>query len=228
MDGIHDLGGKQGFGGIDYELDEPVFHARWEARVFGIYLQRLGGASNIDRRRHAIERIDPRAYLTQGYYGRWLGALETLLIEAGLLSRTEIDTRARRLGAGIDDLVAARPAPQPDIIAYESELEDGIRPIRRRPCFAVGDAVITDTHGVAGHTRLPAYARGRLGRVVMLHGGWVFPDSNAHGQGENPQHLYTVAFDGAELWGRESEHGVTVHLDLFEPYLKAVPEAIDD
>lgn len=220
MDGIHDLGGKEGFGAIDYERDEPVFHARWESRVFGMYLQRLGGASNIDRRRHAIERIDPRAYLDHGYYGRWLGAMEILLIEAGVLSRGEIDTRALALGARADDLVAARPSPQPDVIGATSDLNDGIRPLDRPPRFAVGDAVTTRRHGVPGHTRLPAYARGCRGRILMQHQGWVFPDTNAHGGGENPQHLYTVAFSGAELFGESAEPGFVLHIDLFEPYLE--------
>ncbi len=221
MDGIHDLGGKEGFGAIDYERNEPVFHARWESRVFGMYLQRLGGASNIDRRRHAIERIDPRAYLDHGYYGRWLGAMETLIIEGGVLTRVDIDARARSLGAGTDDLVAARPSPTPDIIGEPGARGDSIRPLARAPRFAVGDVVATLRHGVPGHTRLPAYARGRRGRIVMAHQGWVFPDTNAHGRGENPQHLYTVAFSGSELFGESAEAGFVLHLDLFEPYLEA-------
>lgn len=219
MDGIHDLGGKEGFGAIEYEANEPYFHARWEARVFGMYLQRLGGASNIDRRRHAVERIDPRAYLDHGYYGRWLGAMETLLVEGGVLDVASIDARARALGAQPDDLVAARPSPTPDVVAYEAERETGDRPLARPPRFRIGDRVRTSSHGVPGHTRLPAYARGRTGTVVLHHDGWVFPDSNAHGRGEDPQHLYTVAFDGEELWGSGAERDVSVRLDLFEPYL---------
>ncbi len=224
MDGIHDLGGKEGFGAIDYEVNEPVFHARWEARVFAMYLQRLGGATNIDLRRHAIERIDPRAYLTHGYYGRWLGAMETLLLEGGLLSRAEIDARVVAMGGDAASLVASRPAERPDSIPYESDLPDSIRALARRPRFAVGDRVVTRSHGVPGHTRLPAYARARCGRIVLWHAGWVFPDTNAHGLGEDPQHLYTVAFTGDELWGDSAEAGITVHLDLFEPYLQRAPD----
>jgi nitrile hydratase len=220
MDGIHDLGGKEGFGRIEYEADEPVFHAHWEARVFGLYLQRLGGAGNIDRRRHAVERIDPRTYLDHGYYGRWLGGMETLLVEGGVLDAATIDARARALGARPDDLVAARPSATPDIPAYTPGKQTCDRPLARPARFRVGDTVTTLRHGVAGHTRLPAYARGCTGTIVLCHGGWVYPDHNAHGRGEDPQHLYTVAFDGAELWGGGGEPGVTVHLDLFEPYLR--------
>jgi nitrile hydratase len=219
MDGIHDLGGKEGFGAIEYEVDEPYFHARWEMRVFGMYLQRLGGSSNIDRRRHAVERIDPRAYLDHGYYGRWLGAMETVLVEGNVLDRASIDARALALGAHADDLVAARPSPTPDVVTYEPVQETGDRPLARPPRFRIGDRVVTLRHGVPGHTRLPAYARGRIGTIVLHHAGWVFPDSNAHGRGEDPQHLYTVAFDGPELWGPGAETGVSVRLDLFEPYL---------
>jgi len=222
MDGIHDLGGKQGFGSIEYEADEPRFHARWEARVFGLYLLRLGGAGNIDRRRHAVERIDPRAYLDHGYYGRWLGAMEELLVEAGILSTAVITERARALGADEDDLIAARPSSTPDVVSYEPDGIDGRRPLTVPPRFAIGDRVVTARHGVDGHTRLPAYARGRSGTIILWHDGWVFPDTNAHGRGEDPQHLYTVAFDGEELWGSSAESGVTLHLDLFEPYLHAV------
>ncbi len=220
MDGIHDLGGREGFGAVEYEADEPTFHAQWERRVFGLYLQRLGGAGNIDRRRHAIERIDPRAYLDHGYYGRWLGAMETLLCEANVLTREEIDARAASLGARPDDLVAARPSTKPDVMGDTEDPGDSIRPLTRSPRFGVGDDVMTMRHGVPGHTRLPAYARGRRGCIVLHHGGWVFPDTNAHGKGEYPQHLYTVAFTGAELWGETAEPGVVVHLDLFEPYLE--------
>ena len=223
MDGIHDLGGRDGFGAIDYETNEPYFHSRWETRVFGMYLKRLGGGGNIDRRRHAVERIDPRAYLAHGYYGRWLGGLETLLVEARLLAREEISARARALGATAEDVIASQPAAIPDVVPDppEDAPPDCRRIVADAPRFRVGDRVTTLAHGVPGHTRLPAYSRNRVGTVVSRHDGWVFPDTNAHGRGENPQHLYTVAFTGEELWGARTEPGVVVHLDLFEPYLRA-------
>jgi nitrile hydratase beta subunit len=223
MDGIHDLGGKQGFGSVIREVDEPVFHERWEARVFGMVLSGGGGsARNTDHFRHSIERVDPAAYLTHGYYGRWLGGLETRIVEAGILDTAQITLRAVELGATADDLIAARPSSSPDRIGYRAQEEGNRRSIGAPPRFEVGDRVRTRRHGVPGHTRLPAYARGCTGTIATWHEGWVFPDSNAHGHGENPQHLYTVAFDGVELWGTESENGVVVHLDLFEPYLEHI------
>lgn len=225
MDGIHDLGGKQGFGAVDREVDEPVFHERWESRVFGI--QRLGDGGavrNIDHFRHSIERIDPVAYLTHGYYGRWLGGLETRLVEAGILDTATITRRAIELGASANDLIAARPSSDPDRIDYRPALPGNQRPVPAPPRFGVGARIRTQAHGVPGHTRLPGYARERIGTIVAWRGGWVLPDSNAHGRGEDPQHLYTVAFSGTELWGSASEPLVVVNLDLFEPYLESVDD----
>ncbi len=220
MDGIHDLGGKHGFGPIQPELDEPVFHARWEGRVFAMSLLGPPGAQhNADHFRHAIERIDPVAYLEHGYYGRWLGGLETRIVEAGMLDSATITHRAAELGAAAGELIAARPSPNPDRFGYAPSDAGCDRPVSTPPRFRVGDPVRTSAHGVSGHTRLPAYARSRRGTVVAWHNGWVFPDDDAHGRGENPQHLYTVAFNGTELWGEGAEAGIVVHLDLFEPYL---------
>ena len=220
VDGIHDLGGKEGFGPVVREQNEPIFHGDWEVKVFTIVRAAVeaGARSNIDQFRHAIERIDPVAYLTHTYYGRWLGGIENLLVENGVLTRAEIDARYEKIGGSADDLVASRPAAKPDRVKAVED-HTAIRQLDRPAKYNVGDLVKTRPAGVPGHTRLPAYARGRRGRIVALHGGWVFPDTNAHGRGEAPQHLYTVAFDGAELWGKFSEPGLVVHLDLFEPYL---------
>jgi nitrile hydratase beta subunit len=188
--------------------------------VFGLNLVGAGGAArNIDHFRHAVERIDPVAYLTQGYYGRWLGGVETIIVEAGLLDRASITQRAIELGGNPDDRIASRPSAEPDRIDYEPTEPGNRRLMSSAARFDVGDRVRTRNRGTRGHTRLPGYARGRRGVVVSLHDGWVFPDTNAHGRGENPQHLYTVAFEGSELWGEDAEPGVVVHLDLFEPYL---------
>ena len=222
MDGIHDLGGKHGFGSVKVEPNEPAFHERWEARVFAM-LRAVGVAGalrNSDQFRHAIERIDPCAYLAHGYYGRWLGGIETLLLESGVIDRAELDARVRAAGGDPAALVAARPAPHPDVVGYTPTEPHSRRALSNAPRFEVGTRVRAASHPVPGHTRLPAYARGRVGTIVALHGGWVFPDSNAHGLGEQPRPLYTVAFDGAELWGVHAEPGTCVHLDLFEPYLE--------
>lgn len=222
MDGIHDLGGKQGYGRINKRPVEPVFSERWEAAVFAMQraVRKSGATVTGDRFRHAVERIEPAAYLTHGYYGRWLGALETLLVEAGIFTQADITERAVDMGGDAAALVAARPAPKPDPAGLPAQSVHSARSITARTAlFTEGDSVQTTSVGVNGHTRLPAYARGRKGIVVACHDGWVFPDTNAHGQGENPQFLYTVAFSSEELWGRD---GFSVRLDLFEPYLQKV------
>ena len=227
MDGIHDIGGKQGFGAIELEADPLPFKERWQGAVFTMVnsLFFSGALHNTDQFRHAVERIDPVSYLTDGYYGRWLGGAETTLIEAGQLSQGELTTRATELGAPPQARIAARPSASPDQFPAHATAERGAnaaRAVAASAQFQIGDAVETASTPVSGHTRLPAYARGAVGTVVACHGGWVYPDSNAHGQGEQPCHLYTVAFPSAVLWGEAGEPDLEVCLDLFEPYLTAV------
>lgn len=221
MDGVHDLGGKPGFGAVAYPENSRPFSKRWQAVVFAMV--RAGASAgawrNSDRFRHAIERIHPQAYLEHGYYGRWLGGIETLLVEAGVISRREIDVRAASLGATADDLIASQPAAKPDEQGPMPSQAGSDRSVARSPMFQLGDRVLTAPEPVAGHTRLPAYARGATGVVTALHDAWVFPDTNAHGLGEQAQYVYTVRFTSETLWQRE---GFTVSLDLFEPYLSAV------
>jgi nitrile hydratase len=187
-----------GFGPIAVEPNEPVFHERWEGRVFALNLLAGGaGLFNIDETRHAIERLDPVEYLTAGYYGRWLSALERLLEEAG----------------GID---AALARTTPGAIYARRE-------IAAKPGFRVGDAVLARNVHPPGHTRLPRYVRGRRGTVVRVQEAWVFPDTHAHGRGEHPQYVYAVRFSGRELWGESAEPNTAVHVDLFESYLERAP-----
>ncbi len=222
MDGIHDLGGKHGFGSVEREVDEPVFHARWEAKVFSLMLASgpAGAWRCADRFRHLVERIDPVSYLSDGYYGRWLGGIETGLVEAGVMTSDEIQNRYLDLGGESNARIAARPKDDPEPhgpMPTSAGSEREVAPAK----FQVGDPVVTDTSVKCGHTRLPAYARGKQGVILSCHDGWVYPDSNAHGLGENPQNLYTVEFDGRALWGENSE-AMTLCLDLFEPYLHLV------
>ncbi len=219
MNGIHDMGGMHGFGRVEVEPDEPVFHERWEARVFGmsaLATRRLGG--NIDARRHGLERLDPVTYLANGYYGRWLARLERDLLGRGVLRAGELEARlAGRTApaAPLPELPAPGPAP-----AHPFLRETG-----RAPAFRAGDRVRTRNHQPAGHTRLPAYARARRGVVARVHPACVFPDTNAHGRGEAPQPVYAVRFEGRELWGEGAEPGICVCADLFESYLEGDPDA---
>ena len=213
------MGGMHGFGPVEPERDEPVFHARWEARVFGMSVVatlRLGG--NIDARRHGLERLDPVTYLRNGYYGRWLARLEAELLERGVLAPGELEVRA----AGGDAAPAALPPlPEPAPLAPHPFLRD----VERQAAFRAGDRVRTRNHQPPGHTRLTAYARGRRGVVARVYPACVFPDTNAHFQGEQPQYVYAVRFEARELWGEGAEPGTCVHLDCFESYLEPDPGA---
>jgi nitrile hydratase len=216
MDGIHDLGGMHGFGRVVVERDEPVFHSRWEARVFALtLLSALVGASNIDASRHAMESVPPTDYLTRGYYWRWLVALETRLLHCGALRDGEIEAEARRLKSKRprrEPLAPATPAGRPNLGAR--------RPVDAPALFAVGARVRAKNVHPAGHTRLPRYVRGHAGVITAAYGAWVFPDTHAHDAGENPQHVYCVRFDARELWGADAEPSSVVHIDLFESYLE--------
>jgi nitrile hydratase len=221
MNGIHDMGGMHGFGKVDAEGDEPVFHEAWEGRVFGLALMAFGaGIWNGDAFRHAIERLDPVAYLSAGYFGRWLAALEKLLLEAGVVGPTDVEARVLQLQEGA---VPKAPASSAPVSAAGVTLRtlDARRSLEEQPRFRLGQSVVAHNRNPAGHTRLPRYVRGRRGCIVRVHPAFVYPDTHAHGLGENPQYVYCVRFEAVELWGTDAEARCTVHLDLFESYLDA-------
>lgn len=214
MDGIHDLGGMHGFGPIPVDPDEPVFHHPWERRVWGMLRFTLAaGVGNLDKFRHAIELMPPLDYLQAGYYGRWLHSMESLLIDDGLTSPEELTAWRAAIGRG------GEPPPTRRV---ELERVDTrcLREIDRRPRFGLSERVRASADHPPGATRLPRYARGKLGTVVDIHPAFVFPDTNAHDLGEKPQHCYSVQFEGSELWGADAEPGTSISIDLFEDYLE--------
>lgn len=222
MDGIHDLGGMQGFGHVEREENEPPFHAPWEAAVLAI--MRAGGSRglfNIDEFRHAIERMEPAHYLASSYYERWLDGIARLLVEKGVVTEEEMKARVAFFGARPDaPATAALQGSLPEgVTADPGWRQASARETGARPRFAPGDPVVTRSFHPRGHTRLPRYARGKRGVIHRLHGIHVFPDTNAHGLGEEPQPLYSVAFEARELWGEAAEPNQRVHLDLWESYL---------
>ena len=217
MNGPHDLGGAHGFGPVAPEPDEPVFHADWERRALAMTLAMGGtGSWTIDMSRHARERIPPAEYLAASYYEKWLMGLERLLVERGLVTPAEL--RAGR-SMGAPAVLPRKPTAEtvPAALARGGPAD---RPAVAAALFAVGDAVRAKVMNPAGHTRLPRYVRGRAGRIERAHGVHVFPDSSAHGCGEDPRWLYSVSFGAREVWGPEARAGDTVVLDLWEPYLE--------
>jgi len=219
MNGVHDMGGMHGMGPIQREKDEPVFHARWEARVFA--LNRAVGAWrkwNIDASRHQRELIPAAEYLRMTYYERFLVGLTELLIKSGLVTRTEVERGKPARGSK-----KASPSLTADKVALlVATGEPASRSTPAAPKFRVGQRIRARNINPSGHTRLPRYARGKLGTVERDHGVFVFPDTNAHFLGEQPQHVYSVRFAARELWGEHASSQDAVYVNLWDDHLDPV------
>jgi nitrile hydratase len=217
MNGAHDMGGKHGFGPVEPEPNEPVFHAEWEKRTFALTLAMgMPGGWNIDMGRFARENRDPAEYLSMSYFQIWFAALERMLKERDLISEDEI-------GAGR----SLRPPKPVKRILSPGDVDKTLhrggpteRDTNTQAAFKAGEMVRARNHQPRTHTRLPAYVRGHVGMIERVIGCHVFPDSNATGAGENPQWLYTVRFSGSELWGVGGDPTTTVSVDAWEPYLE--------
>jgi nitrile hydratase subunit beta len=218
MNGVHDMGGMHGFGKVEPETNEPTFHAAWEARVLA--MQRAMGftrAWNIDMSRDAQERLPAPLYLSVSYYQRWALGMERNALERGLIDAGEIAAgHSLRPGKPV-----ARVMTMNDVGHAFTRGSFG-RPPSQQARFMPGDRVRTKKINPPSHTRLPRYARGREGLIEAVRGCHVFPDSATTGGGENPQWLYTVVFDGRELWGANADPMLTVSIEAFEPYLEPV------
>jgi len=220
MNGVHDMGGMDGFGPVVREHNEPVFHADWERRVYGLMSLAMPMAqANVDEFRHAIERIPPARYLASSYYERWLAAAETVLVEHGVVTREELLAKqdAAIDPAQIANAVATRgPAPVKDKAQKKLPLP--------RARYAKGVRVRARNLNPSGHTRLPRYVRGKAGVIARDWGVFVFPDTNAHHAGARPQHCYSVSFDARELWGKSTKANSRerVYVDLWEDYLEPI------
>jgi nitrile hydratase beta subunit len=217
MNGVHDMGGMDGFGRVEIEPNEPVFHAEWEARTMAL-VRAMGaaGAFNIDTSRFYREALRPDVYLSSSYYKKWLLGLQDLLVDKGYVAPEEVQkghalktTKAPPRGKFTRDQV--------DRIMTRGKFAR-LAPAAAK--FKSGDRVRARNINPVTHTRLPRYVRGHVGVVELNHGCQVFPDSAASGTGENPQWLYTVVFDGRELWGADADPTLKVSIDAFEPYLE--------
>lgn len=223
MNGIHDMGGLHGFGNVEIELNEPVFHRRWEGRVYAMtQVLDTTGIYNLDEHRHEIELMEAASYLRDGYYGRWLFAMESILSRKGVLLSNEVDDRVSALESGrspsqVTGSSRNWPLPPEERIRWGAWRKDGAV----TPKFKVGDRVKVKNHQPAGHTRLTHFVRDKTGIVTIVNAqAWVLPDTRAHNVGENLQPVYNVTFAAVELWGDAAEPNVEVKVDLSEDYLK--------
>jgi nitrile hydratase len=220
MNGMHDLGGMDGFGAVIVEKDEPVFHSDWERRMYGIASVIAYPLDfNDDQFRREIERVPPPKYLNSSYYELWFFGILGILKERGITSLEEIDVFEPSgvfppfkdgvvTSAMVEDTILAGASTRADVAEIPQE-------------FSVGDIVRVRNNHPYHHHRAPRYIRGRLGKIVIDHGVFNFADSNSEYRGEQPQHCYSVEFSGSELWGEDAEDGSSVTIDLFETYIEA-------
>ncbi len=209
------MGGQHGLGAIVPKPEGLPFHAAWEARAHAMVIA-SPSRGNIDAGRHEREKIAGATYLAMTYYERWFEGLRQMLLTGGFVSLEELAT-------AIAD--PAKPKAKPrlpsaDVPTALAHAGSYLRDSAAQPAFAVGDHVRTRNLNPIGHTRLPRYARGRIGIITHHHGAHVFPDSHAHGGGEDPRPLYTVRFTARELWGLDASPKDSISLDLWEPYLE--------
>jgi len=217
MNGVHDMGGMQDMGPVQREKNEPVFHQRWEGRVFGMMW--LGSAWrkwSLDTMRSTIENIPPADYLRLSYYEKWFAALIDLVTSRGLVTRAEVES-GRPAAASPKATPPVTATGVPALIARGNPVRRDVAVAAR---FQAGQRVRGRNINPPGHTRLPRYARGKVGTVERDHGVFVFPDTNAHFQGEKPQHLYTVRFAARELWGEQAAARDAIYANLWDDHLE--------
>ena len=217
MNGVHDMGGQQGMGPVEYEKNEPVFHASWEGRIYALNrAMRAWRKWSLDTDRHALELLPPVDYLRMSYYERWAVRLAAQVVNYGLVTTEEMESGKAAPGS-------TKATPALSLATSSSWLNRGIassQDPKVRPLFKVRQRVRARNINPAGHTRLPRYARGKTGVIVRDHGVYLFPDTNAHVQGEKRQHVYSVRFAARELWGADASPRDSVHLDMWDDYLE--------
>ena len=215
MNGAHDLGGMHGFGPVEIEKGEPVFHSRWEARVFALNLASgFHGKWNIDMGRYAREQMAAADYLATTYYEHWLFGLEKLLVDQGLVSAQELQAGRPEANAA-----AAHAMHVADVAPFLRNRRAARLDADVAPRFRAGEPVVTRNLHPVGHTRLPRYARGRRGTIERDHGVFIFADTHAMSRDRKPQHCYSVRFGARELWGPEAAARDSVFVDLWDDHL---------
>jgi nitrile hydratase beta subunit len=218
MDGIHDVGGEQGFGRVKPTADEPPFAHEWEGRMLGIVRAISRPPDwNVDKFRFTREQLPPVEYLTRPYFDQWYRSYAAMLVASGLVTAEELAS-----GRSTHTVTGHRaPMTATDVASLRKMAAKFDRPYAGQPLFAVGDHVRASLSAHPGHTRLPRYVRGHVGVIVALHGAHIVPDENAQGR-SIAEPLYTIAFALHELFPEQTGSGDKVHLDLWERYLEPI------
>lgn len=223
MNGVHDMGGMHGFGAIQREQNEPVFHAEWESRIYGIVttIREEHDVYAPHGSRHYIENIPPALYLASSYYERWMLALEAALLQKGLLNREELE--AKTLLFSDNPSAAATQRSHPPLAERVRQRIYTPQPIQQHaasdPLFAVGDTIQVRNINPTGHTRLPRYVRGKHGEIARIYGAQAFQDRTPQAD-SSPQHVYSVRFEATELWGDAAEANQTLYIDMWEQWME--------
>jgi nitrile hydratase beta subunit len=216
MNGIHDMGGMQGFGPIQPEKDEPVFHARWEGRVLAMRRAVAATGKLPPLMRPSIESLPPLDYLRMSYYEKWYAALVEQLVGSGLVTHEEIASGK----PAMKSIKAVPTLKSTDAAKLPFQLPPGMLTASVMARFTAGQHVRARNMNPDGHTRLPRYARGRTGMIERDQGVQAFADTHVYGRGQNPQHVYSVRFAARELWGEQASVRDSVYIDLSEDYLE--------
>jgi nitrile hydratase len=215
MNGAHDLGGMHGFGQVEIEKNEPVFHFPWEKRAFALTLASgFHGKWNLDMSRYAREQMPPAEYLATTYYEHWLFGLQKLLVEQQLVTAIELQTGHAE--AKTSELRALQVSDVEPLLRKRraARLDEDVP-----PRFRAGERVVARNINPTGHTRLPRYARGRRGVIDRDHGVFIFADTHAMSRDKKPQHCYSVRFTARELWGSDASAHDSVFVDLWDDHL---------
>jgi nitrile hydratase subunit beta len=204
MDGLHDLGGRQGFGPVVREGHTEPFHGDDDIRIAAMWVRLVRhGVYNMDEYRHAIERMEPRHYIAASYYERTFTAVASLCVERGVFTAEELSAAA---GFPIQ---LSRPSAS------------GRTGPADVPAIALGDRVRVKDEFVPGHIRLPAYIRGKTGVVVGVSPAYPFPDAHGHGLESAWQRSFDVCFAAHDLWP-DGAQDAEINVGVFHAYLEKV------
>lgn len=218
MNGAHDLGGRHGFGPVDRSQTEDFIH-QWEETVFSLTLAcGMLGQWNLDQSRYARERTDHVHYLSSTYYEHWLHGLELLLIQNGMITEEEL---ANGKSTGDTALQSASPEKVNEILSTGAST---LLPEKSTNRFALNQTVVVKHGNPKSHTRVPSYVKGVRGKITHLHGAHIYADEHAKSGSKVPEHLYSVRFEGTDIYGDDAEPNSCVYIDLFEPYLMTPEE----